>query len=107
MATAKKTITAKSAPSRARKEMTPQASKSSMPAATMMAATGPISGEQAAEEADASGEAMVIAQVPTPFRLTMDNHQEIAYEAGAILMPKAHAEHWYAKANGVRVAKEL
>lgn len=47
----------------------------------------------------------VTAVVPHQFRLTIDHHHDVVYEAGTVKMPREHAESWWAKANGVTIAK--
>lgn len=47
----------------------------------------------------------VIVMVPKGFKLRMNDHVVIDYPAGAYPMPRAHAEHWYAKANKVTIVK--
>lgn len=47
----------------------------------------------------------VLTTVPVPFKLTIDHHHDVAYPAGTVRMPREHAEHWWAKANGVTIAK--
>lgn len=55
-------------------------------------------------EAAAASDDNVLVTVPTAFRLALDHHHEIPYQAGTYKMPKEHAEHWWAKANGVKLA---
>ena len=107
MATAKKPVAASKAVAPARRaQLTPQASGDPIAAAAAALMHGtPKQGEEAAAEAKKEGEAVVHVNVPTPFRLTLDNLQEIQYHVGAQKMPLAHAEHWYAKANGVEIVK--
>lgn len=46
-------------------------------------------------------EDLVSVTVPQRFNLTLDHGVVVEYAAGIQDMPKSHAEHWYAKANGV------
>lgn len=46
---------------------------------------------------------MVTAVVPKAFKLTLDDHKHVEYEAGTQDMPRAHAEHWFAVAMGVEI----
>lgn len=43
----------------------------------------------------------VLAIVPTAFKLQLSPGVIVMYEAGPARMPRSHAEHDYAKANGV------
>lgn len=54
------------------------------------------------EQAEVS-EVLVTVTVPKAFKLRVDNDVVIDYRAGVQEMPVEHAEHWYAKANGVEV----
>lgn len=45
----------------------------------------------------------VMASVAKAFTLTRDDHQKVEYPMGTLAMPKADAEHWYAKAHGVKI----
>ncbi len=47
---------------------------------------------------------LVMTTVPKAFTLTLDNGTSKHYEAGANKMPKSHADHWYAKAHGTKIA---
>jgi hypothetical protein len=44
---------------------------------------------------------MVIAIVPKQFTLNIDHFKTFTYKAGTQRMERAHAEHWWAVANGV------
>lgn len=88
-----------------RAQLTPQASGDPVAKASDAAKLGPMSAEEATNAAEAAGEDIVMASVPKGFRLTLDTYREVVYEAGAQQMPRSHAEHWYAKANGVKVAR--
>lgn len=46
----------------------------------------------------------VIATVLHAFTLTLNDGSSRRYEVGGQRMPKSHAEHWYAKAHGVKIA---
>lgn len=50
-----------------------------------------------------SEEAQVEVNIPKAFNLTDDNHVMHAYGPGKRMMPVSHAEHFYAKANGVTI----
>lgn len=52
--------------------------------------------------ADEPDEDLVDVVVPAGFRLNHNGEHE--YQPGAQKMPRAHAAHWYAKAQGVRLA---
>jgi hypothetical protein len=45
----------------------------------------------------------VFVHAPTGFNLTLDDGSIKHYDAGGQRMPRKHAEHWYAKANGVTI----
>jgi hypothetical protein len=49
---------------------------------------------------------LVTAVVPKAFTLTLDDHSVARYETGTQDMPRAHAEHWYSKAQGVEIYGE-
>lgn len=103
MATAAKKTDSKSAPAR-RAQLTPQAAGDPVAAAAEALMAGkPSNGAEIVQEAKEAGEEIVNVKVPQAFRLTLDSHHEIAYDAHTAKMPKAHAEHWYAKANGVEI----
>jgi len=105
MATAKKVATKVPAPAR-RAQLTPQAVGDPIAAAAQALMTGaPKAGEEAVAEAKKDGAEIVHVKVPTPFRLTLDDHSEVQYTPGTPRMPRAHAEHWYAVANGVEIVK--
>lgn len=59
--------------------------------------------EEAQPEAAAAGLDKVPVEVPQAFGLMLSHHHTEFYKAGAYLMPRAHAEHWYAKAAGVKI----
>lgn len=61
----------------------------------------PASDEPAAEEEDE----IVMVSAPRAFNLTLDNGTVKEYGSGGQRMPRSHAEHWYAKANGVEIVK--
>lgn len=46
----------------------------------------------------------VLATIPKAFKLTDDDHNPHTYPVGTYMMPRDHAMHWYAKANGVKLA---
>ena len=46
---------------------------------------------------------MVTATVPKAFILRLDHFREIQFKAGVQEMERAHADHWYSKANGVTI----
>lgn len=45
----------------------------------------------------------VTVVIPKSFNLTLDDRTVVAYKAGTQNIPREHAEHWYAKANGVTI----
>lgn len=47
----------------------------------------------------------VIVNVPKAFKLTLNNGVCVDYPMGAYGMQRTHAEHWYAKANGVTLVE--
>lgn len=53
----------------------------------------------------ALAEGKVVVNVPKRFILTLDNGQKQTFEVGPQTMPRALAEHWYSKANGVKVVE--
>lgn len=59
-----------------------------------------IAGHPAAYD-PAEDEPKVLVNVPRPFKLTDDGHILHNYTSGQQLMPKSHAEHFYAVAHGV------
>lgn len=110
---AKKTVTAKTSrrafisdptPSKTLPEGDPSADS---PMNKVLAASqqGPADQQTAVREAKRHGEDVVTTIVPKTFQLTGNDHRVVAYEAGIIDMPRAHAEHWYAKAQGVEIHK--
>lgn len=50
--------------------------------------------------------AKVIVTVPKRFRLTLDNHTTITMEPGVQKVGRFIADHWFSKANGVKVFEE-
>lgn len=59
--------------------------------------------EEAQPEAAAVASDKVPVEVPQAFGLMLTHNHTEFYKAGAYLMPRAHAEHWYAKAAGVKI----
>lgn len=59
--------------------------------------------EEAQPEAAVVDPDKVPVEVPMAFGLMLDHNHTEFYKAGAYLMPRAHAEHWYAKAAGVKI----
>jgi ATPase subunit of ABC transporter with duplicated ATPase domains len=59
--------------------------------------------EAAAAVAEDDAE-MVMVTVPKPFNITLDNHKRVHVKAGTYPLAVGLAEHWYAKANGVKPA---
>ncbi len=55
------------------------------------------------EVTEVADEVMVTVTVPKAFNLTGNDHVRYSYKAGVQEMRVDHAEHWYAKANGVVV----
>jgi hypothetical protein len=49
----------------------------------------------------ASDEEVEVEPTTKHFQMLDDNHQMHVYPVGTTRMPKEHAEHWYAEANGV------
>ena len=88
-----------------RAQLTPQASGDPVAKASEAAKLGPMSADEAAKQAEEAGEEMVMATVTKAFRLTLDSYREVVYEPGVQEMPRSHAEHWYAKANGVKLPR--
>jgi hypothetical protein len=62
-------------------------------------------GGEGEEHQPAKGDKMVTVNVPKAFRLTEDSGAVVAYPVGAQKMPESHANHWYAQAHGVTLAK--
>lgn len=50
-----------------------------------------------------SQEDLITVHVPAAFIITQDDHVQVSYQVGTQDMPRAHAEHWYAQAVGVKV----
>jgi hypothetical protein len=46
---------------------------------------------------------MVTVTVPKEFKLQLDHFRQVIYKAGIQEMERLHAEHWWAKANGVTI----
>lgn len=62
----------------------------------------PVTEEGSGEEDE--GEDLVIMQVTQGFILTLDNGTEVPYGVAVHHdVPRAHAEHWYSKAHGVKI----
>lgn len=57
---------------------------------------------------EVASEVTVTVTVPKPFNLRLGHGDEnnFQYKAGVQEMPLAHAEHWWAAANGVQVYKK-
>ena len=55
------------------------------------------------EAEKAAARDLITVTVPVKFHLTLDTHDVVQYQPGVQEMPRTHAEHWYAKANGVVV----
>jgi len=66
---------------------------------------GPADQQQALKIAKDEGDDIVTAVVPKNFNLTDNQHRLFEYEAGVIDMPRSHAEHWFAVAQGVSIHK--
>jgi hypothetical protein len=49
---------------------------------------------------------LVVVNVPKKFSLRLDNDVILHFVAGVQDMDRAHAEHWYSKANGVKIHGE-
>lgn len=66
---------------------------------------------KAAEAAKAKAEAeqldMVDAVIPKTFKLVLQDGSEKVYVDGTYPMPRAHAEHWFAKAHGVKLYQSV
>lgn len=45
----------------------------------------------------------VVVTVPKAFKLRLDNHTELSFSAGTQTVAKFIPDHWYAKANGMKV----
>lgn len=54
---------------------------------------------------ETASEVTVTATVPKDFILNVTHDLRVHYKAGVQEMPLDHAEHWWAKANGVKVYK--
>jgi hypothetical protein len=74
--------------------VTPGASIPAADAKTLVAETTGVDPEEVE---------MVTAVVPSEFSLTDGHHVQVKYMAGTQEMPRKHAEHWYAVANGVTI----
>ena len=48
---------------------------------------------------------LVTVTVQKAFVLTLDTHQKVPYGSGIQEMPREHADHWWAVANGVQQYK--
>jgi hypothetical protein len=46
---------------------------------------------------------LVTAIVPKIIHLTLDDGRTVTYHPGTQDMPRAHAEHWWCKTNGVEI----
>lgn len=57
--------------------------------------------EKKADESD-----RVTVRIPRGFILTDDLGRPFTYARGIEDMPRAHAEHWYSKANGVEIVSK-
>lgn len=85
-----------------RAQLNPQAAGDPIAKGAESASKGPRKAEDAAREAKAEGEDVVMAIVPHTFRLTTDDHAQTEYKEGTQPMPLSHFEHPYAQANGVK-----
>lgn len=70
--------------------------------ARLLAAGGNLEAAKLKEPTKREAE-LVTAAVPRPLMLTDDNSVVHKYDVGVQDMPRAHAEHWYAKAHGVEI----
>lgn len=59
--------------------------------------------EQPVQHIEVDESDVVTAHVPKGFNLTLDSGHTIRINAGTQEMPREHAEHYYAKANGVTI----
>lgn len=57
--------------------------------------------DDAQQEDEASDQ--VLVTIPKAFNLTGDLGEVTRYEIGTREIPRAHAEHWYAEAHGVKI----
>lgn len=55
------------------------------------------------QQAASPDDELVAVNVPKGFRLRLDNQIVVPVSAGAQRLPRRIAEHWYAKANGVKL----
>jgi hypothetical protein len=78
----------------------PPGATAQAPAAGPTASAGAVTANTPVEVAD---EVTVTVTAPKPFVLNWTNDVRFEYKAGVQEMPLAHATHWWAKANGVKV----
>lgn len=65
-------------------------------------ATG-INDKKAPLDAVKDGEATVTCTVPRGFTITLDDHTKVKVDAGVQELGETIANHWYAKAHGVKI----
>lgn len=78
----------------------PPGATAQAPAAGPTAPAGALTANTPVEVAD---EVTVTVTAPKPFTLNWTHDLRFDYKAGVQEMPLAHATHWWAKANGVKV----
>ena len=83
-----------------------EAAKKADQAASVAEYEAQAKAKAAISEAEAKAKLdLVDAIVPKAFKLTLDDHTHVNYEAGTQPMPRTHVEHWFAKAHGVTLYK--
>lgn len=70
------------------------------------AAIKKLTDEEAQQAEEDAKLGVVVVVVPKKYNLRLDNDRVITYHAGVQDMDRAHAEHWYSKANGVKIHGE-
>jgi hypothetical protein len=69
---------------------------------TKLGATG-VNDKKTPLDAVQEGEATVTCEVPRGFTITLDDHTKVEVKAGVQELGVVIANHWYAKAHGVKI----
>lgn len=106
---AKKTITKPSTTVgtvKRRAQLTAEAKDDPVAKANQNSALAPLSAGDATKRAREAGDDIVDVVVPHAFNLTLADYTVVQYTEATRRMPLSHAEHWYAKAQGVTLVED-
>lgn len=62
-----------------------------------------VAGYIESQRPEVADEVTVTVTVAKAFKLRIDHHSIFDYQPGVQEMPLSHADHWYSKANGVKI----